>query len=58
MAIALRLLRDERGVATVEYLVLLAVLVGGAVAAVVGVALGISGAFESWNGFFESLVWP
>ena len=58
MAIAVRLLRDERGVATVEYLVLLAVLVGGAIAAVTGVALSLSGAVGSWGGFFGSLAWP
>ena len=48
-------LRDETGAVTAEYLVLLAVLVGGTLASVSLLALRMSGVWGSWGAFLAGL---
>jgi pilus assembly protein Flp/PilA len=47
-------LHDEEGVALTEYLVLLGLLVGGAVAAVTAAGGNLSAAWESWGSWWTT----
>ncbi|MBR9651077.1 Flp family type IVb pilin [Thalassovita aquimarina] len=47
--------RDERGIAFTEYLVVLALLIGGTIAAVLLFGDALSGAYLSFVGFIRSL---
>ncbi|OAP37675.1 hypothetical protein AU381_12875 [Sinorhizobium glycinis] len=48
--------REEDGVALTEYLILLALLVGGVIAAVTAAGSNLSAAWESWGSWWTSEV--
>lgn len=46
---------NEEGVALTEYLVLLAILLGGTLLAIAAVSQNISNAWNSWGGYYVVL---
>lgn len=49
--------REEDGVALTEYLILLALLVGGVISAVVFAGENLKAAWDSWGSFWNQVQW-